>query len=66
MIGTYYNNHCVEDPNKKPLQLNSNFYRAIIEAEALCNGKVVNVSHRRKSALIAPSSDNYRILISQF
>lgn len=65
-IGTFYNKHCVENPNKEPIQLNINFYRAIIEGEALIDGKATLVSHRRKSALIKPHSDSdLRLLISE-
>ncbi len=40
MIGTYCsNNKTMEDPNIEPVKLNSNFYRAIIEGEALIDGK---------------------------
>ncbi|CAM0104248.1 hypothetical protein VPH234P9_0037 [Vibrio phage 234P9] len=66
MIGTYYSRDGKQSTKHKPLQLNSNFYRAIPEAEAVCSGKATNVSFERKSALIVPHSDNYRILISEF
>lgn len=66
MIGVFYNKHCVENPNKEPIQLNINFYRAISEAEALTGGRATNVSFERKSALISGYSDNERLLISEF
>jgi hypothetical protein len=67
MIGIYCsNNKTMEDPNIEPVKLNSNFYRAIIEGEALIDGKATLVNHRRKSALIKPYSDSdLRLLISE-
>lgn len=65
MKGTYYSRDGKESDKHEPLQLNSNFYRAIIEAEALCNGKAKNVRPEAKVALIVPHSDLYRILISK-
>ncbi len=67
MIGTYCsNNKTMEDPNIEPVKLNSNFYRAIIEGEALINGKATLVNYRAKLALIKPHRDSdVRLLISE-
>ncbi len=67
MIGIYCsNNKTMEDPNIEPVKLNSNFYRAIIEGEALIDGKATMVNDRTKLALIKPHSDSdVRLLISE-
>ncbi len=67
MIGTYCsNNKTMEDPNIEQVKLNSNFYRAIIEGEALIDGKATLVNYRTKLALIKPHSDSdVRLLISE-
>ncbi len=67
MIGIYCsNNKTMEDPNIEPVKLNSNFYRAITEGEALIGGKDMMVSYRTKLALIKPHSDSdVRLLISE-
>ncbi|AUR81800.1 hypothetical protein NVP1013O_53 [Vibrio phage 1.013.O._10N.286.54.F9] len=67
MIGIYCsNNKTMEDPNIEPVKLNSNFYRAIIEGEALIGGKATLVNYRTKLALIKPYSDSdVRLLISE-
>ena len=67
MIGIYCsNNKTMEDPNIEPVKLNSNFYRAIIEGEALIDGKATLVNYRTKLALTKPYSDSdVRLLISE-
>ena len=56
----------MEDPNIEPVKLNSNFYRAIIEGEALIDEKATLVNYRTKLALIKPYSDSdVRLLISE-
>ncbi len=67
MIGIYCShNKTMEDPNIEPVKLNSNFYRAIIEGEALIDGKATLVNYRTKLALIKPYSDSdLRLLISE-
>lgn len=67
MIGTYYDNSkCMEIPNKEPVTLSSNFYRAIIDAEVLIGGKATIVNYRQKKAIVSDRESNVRILISEF
>ncbi len=67
MIGIYCsNNKTMEDPNIEPVKLNSNFYRAIIEGEAIIDGKATLVNYRAKLALVRPYGDSdVRLLISE-
>lgn len=66
MIGTYYDNEkCMPVPNKKWVKLNSNFYRAIIDAEALIGGKATIVNFRSNFALVAVTGSNVRMLVTK-
>lgn len=67
MIATIYTIDGIEHPYRKPVKLNSNFYRAVSEAEDLFKSNATNVSFNRKSAVMVAYIEDkeYRVLISE-